>query len=251
MRTFPRTSSPLMVLVGSMMLAACGASTTETTPETTPPGTESTPPAESATAADPRTDEEVPAAPFCSAGPAVGYDVVAKAIFDALEPEEAAAYLALRQNVGTIPSPGLSEDLELVAERGQRCGDAANATACTTAYEALRPPVRLGYHHCYTRGDAAACVESGADALALLGHVSSIEEAFFVAEYAGYLLSCSTSYVAARGTKLADGSFQLVLGKQVAGGTCGQLHRAVVNVARDGTVRELESKLANATPACP
>ena len=157
----------------------------------------------------------------------------------------------MRSNKGGIPSPGLSEELALVAERGQLCAGATDAAQCKQSYEALRPGIRLGFHHCYTRGNDAACVGNAADAVALLGGVHSLEEAFFVAEYAGYSLSCSSYYVVARGTALADGSFQLVLGKKRAGGPCGALHRVVVNVAQDGSVNELETALVDESPACP
>lgn len=243
MRDFLRLGPPLML---SVLLSACRAGT-----EAPPSGTQSPGSAASSEDADPRTDEALPSASFCGAGPDAAYDRVARTIFDALQPDAATAYLALRQNVGGIPSPGLSEELRDVAERGQRCSDATDVEACVNAYEALRPDIRVGFQHCYTRGDVAACVESVADAVALLGQVSSIDEAFFVAEYAGYSVSCSPSDVAARGKQLADGSYRLVLGKRRAGGPCGQLHRAVVDVQPDGTVEELESTLVDENPSCP
>lgn len=94
-------------------------------------------------------------------------------------------------------------------------------------------------------------VEGAAGAIGLLGNVSSLEEAFFVAEHAGYTVACDGTETTARGQARPDGSFELSVAKPIAGGPCGQIQRAVVDVSRDGTVLEREATLVNATPSCP
>lgn len=244
MKDFLRQTTPHALV---LFLAACGGSAETAPRESTGEPTQAAPTDPSSTTAD----EDLPLASFCSAGQVPSYEAIGKTIFDALAPDAPASYLALRRNKGGIPSPGLTEELELVAERGRRCDGAPDAASCAKAYDALRPRIRLGFQHCFTRGGTAACVQSATDAMTLLGHVTSIEEAFFVAEYAGYGVTCSSSDVAARGKALADGSFELVLAKTKAGGPCGQVHRAVVVVGRDGSVVERKSELVDDSPSCP
>ena len=227
-----------ITLLVTLFLAACGGATTSAEPTGADPNHPGS--ADSSSKVDPRTDEELPVAPFCSAGANVDVD---KAIFAALAPEPSAAYLSLRRNVGKIPD--LTDELEVVAERGQLCGDATTVAACTNAYNAIRPKIGI-VHLCFTRGDIAKCVESTADAVALLGHVHSIEEAAFIAQYAGYWASCTS--LVTRGKALEDGSFRLVIAK---GGDCGPLYRAVINVSRDGAVKELASTFVRDIDICP
>jgi hypothetical protein len=228
-------------------LTACGGSTSnDATSPPTNKGTE-----DGAIASEnPTSEEQLEPAPFCAAPGSIGYDFIGKAIFAALTPDSPTEYLALRENVGTVPSPGLSKELQLVSERGQLCSGAGDLAKCKQAYDQISPPIRLGFHHCFTRGNTVGCVESTKDAMALIGQVDSIEEAYFVAEYGGYGVSCATS-VPAQGKKLTDGSFQLALSKMTSGGPCGQLHRAVINVARDGAIREVKIELVDANPSCP
>ena len=236
-------------LVLTVALPACGGVSNDVTgtPSPSAKGPDDGP----ATSENPTSDQELEVAPFCAAPGSTGYDVVGKAIFAALTPDSPAAYLALRENVGGVPSPGLSKELRLVSERGQLCSGAGDVAKCRQAYDLISPAIRLGFHHCFTRGDTVACVESPKDAMALIGQVHSIEEAYFIAEYAGYGVSCASTSASAHGKKLTDGSFQLAVSKAKAGGPCGQIHRAVINVARDGTVREVESELVDANPSCP
>lgn len=199
---------------------------------------------------NPTSNEELELAPFCAMPGSIGYDIIGKAIFAALTPASPTEYLALRENVGVIPSPGLSKELRLVSERGQLCSGAGDLAKCRQAYDQVSPSIRPGFHHCFTRGDTVGCVEGTKDAMALIGQVDSIEEAYFVAEYGGYGVSCD-SRVPAYGKKLTDGSFQLALSKLMSGGPCGQIHRALINVARDGTIREVKNELVDESPSCP
>lgn len=224
-------------------LGACSGATEAQAPAGGVPATSASSP--------PSTSESLPLAPFCSPGAVLDYVTVGRAIFEGLTPEPATQYLSLRENVGVIPSPGLTKELHVVAERGQLCAAAGDVAACKSAYEALVPPIRLGFHHCFTRGDVAACVEDAAGAIALLGDVSSLEEAFFVAEQAGYTVACDGTEATARGQARPDGSFELSVAKHVAGGPCGQIQRAVVDVSRDGIVHEREATLVDASPSCP
>lgn len=234
----------ILATLTTTFVACSGATATE--PEAPAGGT----PATSSTS-PPSTSESLPLAPFCASGAVLDYMTVGKSIFEALTPEPPAQYLSLRQNAGTIPSPGLTKELEIVAERGQLCAASADVAACKSAYEALDPPIRLGLHHCFTRGEVASCVEGAAGAIGLLGNVSSLEEAFFVAEHAGYTVACDGTEGTARGQARPDGSFELSVAKQIAGGPCGQIQRAVVDVSSDGTVHERQATLVNATPSCP
>ena len=239
-----RHSLPFLILAAA--LAACGGSTTSDA-TTSPAGEKTEQPAANASATP--TDETLAPASFCTGG-SVGYDSVGEAIFAALTPDSPVGYLALRQNVGGIPSPGLSKELRLVRERGQVCSGASDVAKCQKAYDAVSPEIRLGFQHCFTRGDAVGCVESVSEAIALLGHVSSLEEAYFVAEYAGYGVSCGTT-APSQGKQLADGSFRLSVSKTTAGGPCGKINRALVEVARDGSVRELSLEVVVENPSCP
>lgn len=163
---------------------------------------------------------------------------VSKVRFAALSPTPNAGYIALRRNIGTVPS-GLTDELETVAERGAICADATNASTCKLAYDALKPGVRVGYQVCFTRGDRAGCLETKAQAIAFLGSVKSIDEAFFVAEYEGYFGQCTYAEALSRGKQLADGSFRLAI---LHGDGCTDAFRAVIDVSPDGTIREIESK---------
>ena len=195
-----------------------------------------------------KTLEELPLASFCEGGTGQSYDAVVMSIFDSLAPAPAATYLALRRNVGAVPSPGLSEEMELVTDRGQLCGDAPDVDQCKSAYDALRPPIRDDYQYCYTRGDTATCVENVADAIVLLGQVHTVNEAFFVAGWEGYSPSCK---LPSRGKALADGSFDLVVEQRRGGRPCGQIFRANINVTSDGTITERDATLLDDSPSCP
>lgn len=221
---------------------ACGSASNDGTNATEDPAAGK--PAPAAENADPRTDDELPTTAFCASST----ENPARMRFAAFAPEPRAEYLALRQNQGTLPSPGLTKDLVTVAERGQLCAGAADAAKCKAAYEKLSPEIRLGYQLCFTRGDTVGCVESRAQAAAFLGSVKSIEEAFWLAEYDGYYGQCTYQEVVARGKKLADGSFQLAAMK---GGGCADIFRAVINVKPDGTITEREAKKTDLELGCP
>jgi hypothetical protein len=225
-------------------VVACSGATEAQAPTGGLPVTSSTSPPASA-------NGSLPLAPFCTPGAVIDYVTVGRAIFEGLTPQPAADYLSLRENVGTIPSPGLTKELQVVAERGRLCAASGDVAACKSAYEAIDPPIRLGFHYCFTRGDVAACVEDATGAIALLGDVSSLEEAFFVAEHAGYTVACDGTEATARGQARPDGSFELSVAKHIADGPCGQIQRALVHVSRDGTVLEREVTLVNASPSCP
>lgn len=229
-----------------LLLALVGACGGATDPGSSGPAPSSAP----ASSTSPAAASEPPIAAVCGGSTATDYDTVARAIFRAIEPSPGASYLSLRQNLGGVPSPGLRDELAIVEERGALCADATDRAACAAAYEAARPPVRLGFHHCYTRGNTAACAEDASGAMALLGEVRSVEGALFVAERAGYTVSCARD-VTARGAAGPDGAFRLVVGKLRAGGACGQLHRVVLDVARGGAITEVESTLVDANPGCP
>lgn len=233
------TAGPLLL---SLLACACGGATDPSS--SGPPSTK-----EPAASGAPTPASEPPIVAVCAGGAATESVEVGRAIFRALDPSPAAAYLSLRQNLGGVPSPGLRDELEIVEERGALCADATDGAKCRSAYEAARPPIRLGYHHCYTRGNTAACADDVAGAMALLGEVRSIEGALFVAERAGYFVSCQRDLTARAAA--VDGSFRLVLGKIRAGGPCGQLHRVVLTISRDGAIAELDSTLVDANPACP
>lgn len=198
---------------------------------------------ETAAPESPTSDDDLPLAPFCAQGAADP----AKTRFQALAPTERAEFMALRQNEGSIPG-GLTEDLADVATRGTLCAGAADPAKCKGAYDALKPPVQPGYHTCFTRGDVVGCLDTKTKAMAFLGEVHGLEEAFFIAEYEGYYGQCSYADVMSRGKALADGSFQLAIMK---GGGCSDIFRAVINVKRDGTIREVESKKTDLELGCP
>ncbi|MBL8607129.1 MAG: hypothetical protein JNL38_07405 [Myxococcales bacterium] len=245
MKHLATASSLLVSLSLSLSLPLVGACGGATDPGSSEPAPSNAP----ATGA-PSAATEPPVAAVCAGGAANDDGALGRAIFRALEPSPAASYLSLRQNLGAVPSPGLRDELAVVEERGALCADATDRAKCAGAYEAARPPIRLGFHHCYTRGDTVGCANDAAGAVALLGEVRSVEGALFVAERAGYAVSCARD-ITARGAAAPDGSFRLVVGKLRPGGPCGQLHRVSLVVARDGALTELESTLVDARPSCP
>lgn len=218
---------------------ACGGQTSETSPSGSPSGSS---PAENGT--ETTKAEDIPKAPFCGGarpGPAGIF-------FDALSPSPSAEYFSFRHNEGTIPG-GLTEDLVVIAERGELCGGATDVAKCKAAYEKLNPDVSERGHYCFTRGDTVGCLERKTDAMAFLGEVHSIEEAFFVAEYDRYWAQCTYAETLARGEKLADGSFRLVA--QDGGGCDDVINRATITVAKDGTVTEIDSQKTDLSYGCP
>lgn len=234
------TSLPKNLAVAlTTLLFACGGAQSSDPSSSSP--SESSPASGSPEAAD----EELPGASFC--GGATTKDVN-KAIFEALAPAPNADYLAMRRNAGSVPSPGLTKDLETIAERGELCAGATDVAKCKADYAALSPPISLSDHHCFTRGDSVGCLETKAEAMAFLGKVHSIEEAFFVAAYDGYYAQCTYSQVVARGKQLADGTFRLDLMK---GGGCADIFRAKITVLADGTVTEISSEKTDLDLGCP
>jgi hypothetical protein len=202
--------------------------------------------APAAAAADPTDPDALPAAPFCAGSPK--YGEIEAALFAGILPDAPVDYFAQRRNVGGVPSPGLTKELYNVHEHGTLCGAASDIAKCKATYAALSPPISIKDHYCFTRGDSVGCLETKAEAMAFLGAVSSIEEAVFIAQYDDYWATCSDYRISARAETLADGRFRLALFQQDG---CDDSLRAVIDVARDGTITELSSKKTGAGLGCP
>jgi hypothetical protein len=167
-------------------------------------------------------------------------------VFEALAPRRAADYFALRHLEGGFDGPDV-RDVITVAERGTRCATATDHAACEAAYDALVLRGLFFNYVFFTRGDEVGIVQSRDDALDLLGGVDSPEEAYFVASWSGYGISCSGETAAAFRPATDGDGFELVA---ESGGCMTPVDRVVVRVRADGRVEEIDRREISPEQGC-
>ena len=183
---------------------------------------------------------------FCAASPAD--DGISQRIFDQLAPRVGSDYLALRRFEVTVPSPQDGDrGLVTLLERGTLCANAADAAQCKKRYGALSYDAPWSPYVYFTRGNEVGVVKSAASAVALLGGVDSVEEAYFVAGLASFRFSCGGANPAAY--RATDDGFEIVT--EVGG--CGvPLERVVLHVHASGAIDEVSRTTTEAvTSTCP
>ena len=128
------------------------------------------------------------------------------------------------------------------SERGERCGSAQDAAACSARVAAANS--MLGRHLLTIEGDQVRAWIMP-NALSLLGDIDTAEEAFWVAINAGYIVPCGTS-----GTS-SDAGYRVADLTLSGGGACEpNVSTDTIVIGPDADIDVLESMALPDAPPC-
>jgi hypothetical protein len=102
-------------------------------------------------------------------------------------------------------------------------------------------------HLVFTRGDSVGALQTLEQKLSLLGAIDTPDEALLIAQHHAGIVNCSAPD-AIQVRSRAEGGYRIALLTPLE---CGQFSRSILDVDRDGALREIEQRSGGAPCAAP
>lgn len=165
-----------------------------------------------------------------------------------LEPAQPVTYVELREGLGLTST--------VLAAHGDKCAEATDPTACTTAFDALTPTAGFGHcvdHDCakfyaVNRGDESYTVGTLPELRSFFGAIDAPEEALSIASAHGY--SWSSARIEEGAYRAVADGYELIVTQMTSSCDPIERWRYLLHVTASGEVTVEESEEIESSDGC-